>query len=86
MNEPKYWMDETSGRLRRAVEAYLKAGPMTDDQISYMRAYLRQWIMSPEWGGDEKLDQLRAGVDGLTSREAIDKWIVDALVIVIDPL
>lgn len=39
---PGFWMNETSGVLRPAVEAYLRREPMTPNQIAAMRAYLRQ--------------------------------------------
>ncbi|MEI9971101.1 MAG: hypothetical protein WDO73_03055 [Ignavibacteriota bacterium] len=51
---PKFWMYETSGVLRPAIEAYLHNRPMTVGQIALMRVYLRQWIMSPVWQGGGK--------------------------------
>jgi hypothetical protein len=80
-----YWMFETSGVLRPAVEAYLHGDYMTPGQIAAMRAYLRQWIFSPVWRGEE-LDGLRRGIDGLISRAAISAWLDDADRAGIDPL
>jgi hypothetical protein len=80
-----YWMLETSGVLRPTVEAYLRGEDMTAEQIAVMRAYLRQWIFSPAWRGDE-LNELRRGIDGLTSRAAIEAWINGAQRAGIDPL
>jgi len=57
---PFYWMFETTGVLRPAVEAYLNHGEMTEPQIAALRAYLRQWIAGP-WRGPG-IDRLRAGV------------------------
>jgi len=82
---PGYWMWETSGVLRPAIEAYLRGVEMTPEQIEAMRAYLRQWIMSPLWTG-ETLDFLRASINGLNSRERIGMWLDDALDAGIDPL
>lgn len=79
-----YWMHETSGVLRPAVEAYLQGDPMTGEHIAAMRAYLRQWIFAPVWEGD--VADLRTRIDGLTSREAIAAWLVDADELGIDPL
>lgn len=79
-----FWMHETSGVLRPAVEAYLKGQPMSDEHIAAMRAYLRQWMAGP-WEG-ETVDALRAGVDQLTSRQAIRDWLRQAEVEGIDPL
>lgn len=81
---PGYWMNETSGVLRPAVEAYLNHKPMTDAQIAAMRAYLRQWIAGP-WAGP-RIEELRESVDGLTSRRAIVRWLDLAMDEDIDPL
>jgi hypothetical protein len=81
MSVPGYWMHETSGVLRPAVEAYLSHDEMTPGEIAAMRAYLRQWI-----NGFPGVGVLKASVDGLTSRQAIECWIEDALDLGIDPL
>jgi hypothetical protein len=49
LSEPGYWLHESSGVPRPAVEAYLAGEPMAEAQIAAMRAYLRQWIGSPVW-------------------------------------
>jgi hypothetical protein len=91
---PGYWIHETTGVLRPAVQAYLFHEPMTEQHIAAMLAYLRQWIESSAWdanpfGGSEyrdRLAELRAETYGLTSREAIDSWLAKAESIGIDPL
>jgi hypothetical protein len=82
---PRYWMYETSGVLRPAVEAYLMGVPMTAEQIAAMRAYLRQWIAGPRLN-TPALAELRAGIDRLTSPTAIKDWLDRALLEGIDPL
>jgi hypothetical protein len=82
---PGFWMNETSGVLRPAVEAYLAGDGMTAEHIAAMRAYLRQWMEKGAWMGPA-IEGLRKGVDGLTSREAIDRWLEDALAEGIDPI
>lgn len=91
---PGYWMYETSGVLRPAIEAYLHGGPMSEAQIAAMRAYLRQWIGAPAWdqnphaGPEERawLARMRARIDDLVSRKAINDWLDDALDGGVDPL
>lgn len=84
-------MNEVSGVLRPAVEAYLKAvtepdaPEMTGQQIAAMRSYLRQWISDPRWVGP-MLDVLRTQVNELTTREAITRWLDRAMHEGIDPL
>lgn len=84
MKVPGYWMKETSGVLRPAIEAYLLEKDMTAQQIAAMRAYIRQWMEGPFIGYG--IDGLRARIDGLTSRDAIESWLDDALELSIDPL
>ena len=81
---PRYWMNETSGVLRPAIAAYLAGEPMTGEDIAALRASLRQWIAGP-WKGSGITD-LRRRIDELTSREAIECWLDDALARDIDPL
>jgi hypothetical protein len=78
-------MDETSGVLRPAVLAYINGEPLTPEHIAALRAYLRQWIDAPLFIGPA-IDELRAGVDGLTDRAAIDAWLHLALTEGVDPL
>ena len=85
MGIPGYWMDETTGVLRPAIEAYVNHRLMRPEHIVAMRAYLRQWIASDVWAGPD-IERLRADVDGLTSREAIDAWIERATEAGLDPL
>lgn len=91
---PGYWMAETTGVLRPAVEAYLTGAPLTEQQIAALRAYLRQWIMSPVWDRNPHtsaaaaaaLAALRTAVEGLTSRDEIDVWVHAATASGLDPL
>lgn len=81
---PHYWMHETSGVLRPAVEAFLAGSSMTDNQIGAMRAYLRQWMAGP-WAGDG-IAELRSRIDTITDRSSLSSWINAAAAIDIDPL
>jgi hypothetical protein len=83
---PGYWMNETSGVLRPAIEAYLQRDELTPAEIAAIRAYLRQWIDKGAWDGDPTVETLKRSVDGLTSRQAIDQWLSKALAAGIDPL
>jgi hypothetical protein len=86
---PKYWIYEMSGVLVPAVEAYFNRESMTTMQVAAMRAYLRQWIMSPVWDAhtpEAALALLRAGINQLQGREDIDWWLKIALAECIDPL
>lgn len=79
-----YWRDDIGGRLVPAMLDYLHHRPLSDEQCATLRAYFRQWMACP-WLGAQ-LDQLRAEVDGLTSRDAIARWLDRAAAAGIDPL
>jgi hypothetical protein len=85
MSEPGFWKYEVSGQLARVVEAYLRFKPMSEADIAMMRAYLRQWINADGFIGPE-IEDLRRRVDDLTSREALDVWLSDAVMAGADPL
>lgn len=91
---PGYWMHETSGALHEVVERYLLGLSLTPEDVAYLRAYFRQWIMAPIWDAnphatDESrshLTRLRREVDELKNRETIDLWLDAAGDEGIDPL
>ena len=92
-NAPKYWLFESSGALRPAVEAFLHGRDLTEPQIVLLRAYVRQWIDSPVWDRNpaaspdsvERLVQLRADVAAIATREALKAWRLRAIAEGIDP-
>lgn len=91
---PGYWMHETSGVLRPAVEAYLAGRPLSPLAIAALRAYFRQWIGARVWDANPhaspeeraQLAALRRRVDDLTSRAAIEAWLDDLAAAGLDPL
>jgi hypothetical protein len=85
LSQPGYWMHESTGALRPAVEAYLRGEDLTPEEIAALRAYLRQWISAPVWRGDD-VDRLRRLVDSVVSRPTLTAWLAAAEEIGIDPL
>jgi hypothetical protein len=92
---PKYWKDEVSGRLAAAVRSYLdNPDAMTLREITYIRAYVSQWIQSPVWDMNPHADAdsraglavLRAGVGAITNARDIAAWIRAATEAGLDPL
>jgi hypothetical protein len=77
-------MYETTGTLRPAVEAYCN-GLMAPQHVAAMRAYLRQWMAGAPWAGD-RVEELRAKIDKLSSRDEITAWLRVAEEEGIDPL
>ena len=86
MSEPGYWMFETTGKLAPAVKAYLEGQPLAEKDIAALRAYLRQWIFASVWVPSVQLHDLRRRIDTLVTREAVTRWLNDAMREGIDPL
>ena len=94
MSLPGYWMYETSGRLRPAVEAYLRNETLDAGQILALKAYLRQWINATTWDENPFMDvlaqcrlrTLRQEVNAITSRDDISDWLAEAVAFGMDPL
>jgi hypothetical protein len=78
-------MNEQSGVLRPAIEAYLHDKHMTPIQVATVRAYLRQWISAPAWKGP-MIDVLRTAVEEIIERDDITRWLARAESCGIDPL
>ena len=83
---PGYWQNETSGRLRPAVEAYLLTDrELTNAETRIWRAYLRQWINAPGFLGPE-VEALRRLVHHIDSRVTLAAWLASAEEAGCDPL
>ena len=83
--EPGFWMNETTGVLAPAIKRLITRQDLSDDDIAAVRGYLRQWIAVETWQGP-RVGELRNAIEGLTSRDAIDRWIAIAVEENMDPL
>lgn len=94
MTTPGYWMYETSGELRPAVERYLKEEKLSARDVELIGAYLRQWIDATVWDKNpvmdawsrDELERLRDLSRVLTNRGAIEAWVQMAEDFGMDPL
>ncbi len=87
---PAYWMDDRTGGLRLAVEAFLRDDDLTAAQLRAIRNYLRQWINAEVWEQGQvagpDIRALRDSVDTLATKADIDRWLELAVEGEIDPL
>lgn len=74
---PGYWMHETTGELRPAVEAYMFGHHLTAAHIGALRVYFRQWCLA--FPQTEGLAELVQRIDTLVDRSTITSWLDDAL-------
>lgn len=91
---PKYWANETGGELGPAIERVLRRRPLTERDIEFVRAYLKQWIDSPVWDLNPNADataaaalsRLRASVGYIQTAAAVECWVKFAADEGMDPL
>ena len=93
---PLNWQNEVSGRLEKAVMAYLNQTP-TPEQLKIVIAYIQYHIHAPCWLESSpfgKIDEdmvieinsLRTQSLNLTSLKDVNQYIHKALEIGLDPL
>jgi hypothetical protein len=41
---PRFWMEEITGKLREAVEVYMRSEPLDEEQLDVIKIYLRQYL------------------------------------------
>lgn len=91
---PKYWANEIGGELVPAMERLIRSEPLTDLDITLIRAYLFQWIDARVWdhnphlgaAGAVELSQLRTAVGKIRSVGDIREWVAVAVDWGMDPL
>ncbi len=89
---PLYWMDEESGAMREAVQAFLywavrlpgQPRP-SQEQLALLRDYFAHWINAPGWAGKE-VEKLRADIQSASTAEELLQWQERAESEGIDPL
>lgn len=81
---PLHWMNETTGVLRPAIEAYLFGHDLTEAHIGALRAYFRLWC--GPYPQDQHTQALIEAIDGITNRRSLQAWLDSALLVGIDPL
>ncbi|HEY9664712.1 MAG TPA: hypothetical protein V6C65_40250 [Allocoleopsis sp.] len=90
---PRYWRDEVSGRMLKAVEGYINRAATAED-LAIVQAYFKHWINAPGWDANphqtdetrQQLETLRQSIDALTDQASLERWEKEALKIGIDPL
>ena len=86
VQQPGYWIDETSGVLKPVVLAYLNGQQLKPPEVATMRAYLRQWLELGDWRGGEEMHELRRRIDVMITTQDVHEWIRLATDLGMDPL
>ncbi|GAC1383843.1 MAG: hypothetical protein NVSMB42_01060 [Herpetosiphon sp.] len=60
---PRFWMEETTGTLAEAVEAYLNGERLRLPQLAVIKIYLKQFVERAVLTGDAKIPLLHSKID-----------------------
>ncbi len=70
---PRFWMEEQTGVLEDAVEAYMAGERLTAKQLAAIKTYLRQFIQRAPLAGPANVPRLLTQIERLkTTREVED--------------
>lgn len=94
MAAPGFWMRETGGELRPAVERLIRGEDLSLRDIALIRAYCCQWADATGWDRNPwasesdrmGLARLRELARVLINRESIEAWVQLAVDLGMDPL
>lgn len=82
---PHFWMQETTGVLAEAVEAYLDSEPLTPRSVELIRLYLKQYLERAVLTGDAKRALLLQRAQTLSNAAAIEEFAEEVAEYGIEP-
>ncbi len=71
---PRFWMEETTGVLNEAVDAYMNGERLSADQINVIKIYLRQFIERAKLAGAANKRLLQSKIDKLSKVSEIERF------------
>ena len=97
---PLFWMNETSGRMRKIIELFLNDKPMNSEDLGILKAYIIQYIdgtkesMKSFFSAEKYQEYLKVGVPSdykekikkMNQKELSEYLVNELLSYGIDPL
>ncbi len=71
---PRFWMEEQTGVLSAAVEAYLDGQRLKPDQLAAIKVYLKQYIERAVLAGAAKVPLLLSKIDKLKTTGDLERF------------
>src|SRR5688500_19110346 len=71
---PRFWMEEQTGALEEAVEAYIAGERLSPAQLQSIKIYLKQFIERAPLAGDAKVSLLVQRVERLKTTREIESF------------
>ena len=71
---PRFWMEETTGALNEAVDAYMNGERLSAGQINVLKIYLRQFLERAKRAGAPSKRLLLSKIDKLSKVSEIERF------------
>lgn len=71
---PRFWMEETTGALNEAVDAYMNGEKITATQLDVIKLYLRQYIERAVLSSDANKKLLLSKIDKLKTTADVERY------------
>lgn len=82
---PRFWMEETTGRLAAAVERYMQGEPLTADQLEVIKLYLTQYLERAVIEGSADRKRLLSRIDRLRTTRDIEHFADELSEVGVEP-
>ncbi len=82
---PRFWMEETTGRLAVAVERYMQGEPLTADQLEVIKLYLTQYLERAVIEGSADRKRLLSRIDRLRTTRDIERFADELSEVGVEP-
>lgn len=82
---PRFWMEETTGRLAAAIEQYMQGEPLSADQLEVMKLYLKQYLERAVIEGSADRKRLLSRIDRLRTTRDIERFADELSEVGVEP-
>ena len=77
-NPPRFWMEEQTGVLEQAVEAYMAGERLTEKHLAALKIYLKQYIQRAPLAGDASVPRLVQKIDRIKTTHDVENFADEA--------
>jgi uncharacterized protein YcbK (DUF882 family) len=71
---PRFWMEETTGALHEAVDAYMNGEKLSAEQLDRIKIYLRQYMERAMLSSDANKKLLLSKIDKLKTTADVERY------------
>ena len=71
---PRFWMEEQTGVLEDAVQAYMEGERLKSNQLRAIKSYLKQFVERAPLAGDAKVHLLQQRIDRIKTTRDVEAF------------